>query len=187
MYHTSYVSYAAALLSGSSYPVLREHHLTQHCGFIRGSSAFPNNASVLFVSKSWLEISHYLLLFAMIGFWRGVIAVVTMADIAVAQQYGAMLELGEGISPRYFLGSPPLEKRQSGVCAAGQHHCRTCYSSISSSNTDFCQARTSTFHQFAAQTIATAMSMPQVKQLAVPSAPTVTTLVHQLNTSAALR
>jgi hypothetical protein len=47
-----------------------------------------------------------------------------MAGIAVAQHYGAMPKLEVGISPRYFLGTSPILKRQSGVCGAGQHHCK---------------------------------------------------------------
>lgn len=51
------------------------------------------------------------------------IIIIAMAGIAFAQQYGAIPELGPGMSPRYFLGIPPIVKRQSGSCGANKHHC----------------------------------------------------------------
>ena len=49
---------------------------------------------------------------------------------AISAQYGAVL-LPEGLSPRYYLGtSQELEKRQSGICLAGQHSCKQLSSRI---------------------------------------------------------
>ena len=59
----------------------------------------------------------------MLDQYRFLIDIIVMAGIAVAQQYGAMPELGPGMSPRYFLGIPPVVKRQSGSCGANKHHC----------------------------------------------------------------
>jgi hypothetical protein len=46
-----------------------------------------------------------------------------MADLAVAQQYGAMMEVGQGMSPRYFLGASKPAKRQA-TCGTGFHDCK---------------------------------------------------------------
>jgi hypothetical protein len=60
----------------------------------------------------------------MIRFHRFVIVAIAVAiGVAEAEEkYGAILEYGEGISPRYFLGSPPSLMKRDG-CAPGSHSC----------------------------------------------------------------
>lgn len=62
----------------------------------------------------------------MIEFSRVAIAAVaiagTMAGVAKAGGYGAVLAYEEGISPRYFLGAPPALVERD-VCATGYHSC----------------------------------------------------------------
>jgi hypothetical protein len=59
----------------------------------------------------------------MIQLPTSVIIAIAMANLAVAQQYGAMMELGQGMSPRYFLGSSRPAKRQLN-CGTGSHDCK---------------------------------------------------------------
>lgn len=49
-----------------------------------------------------------------------------MANLVVAQQYGAVMEPGQAVSPRYFLGLSRLAKRQS-ICGTGQHNCKLAF------------------------------------------------------------
>jgi len=59
----------------------------------------------------------------MIQLPASVIIAITMANLAVAQQYGAMMELGQQMSPRYILGSSRPAKRQVN-CETGSHDCK---------------------------------------------------------------
>jgi hypothetical protein len=86
------------------------------------------------------------------------VIIVAMAGIAVAQQYGAMPELGPGMSPRYFFGISPLMKRQSGSCGANMHPCKLIPGLNSSEITQIAQARTSISRISAVATTTTAMS-----------------------------
>jgi hypothetical protein len=56
----------------------------------------------------------------MIRFYKFVIVAIVGATEAL--EYGAVLEYGEGISPRYFLGSPPSLMKRDG-CSLGSHSC----------------------------------------------------------------
>lgn len=51
----------------------------------------------------------------------------TLVTALIAPPYGAV-ELAPGLSPRFYLGLPPVElgKRQSGICAQGSHSCMFC-------------------------------------------------------------
>jgi len=51
------------------------------------------------------------------------IIAIIIANLAVAQQYGAMMEVGQGLSPRYFLGASKPAKRQA-TCGTGYHDCK---------------------------------------------------------------
>ena len=51
-----------------------------------------------------------------------VIIAFAMAILAVAEQYGAVMELEQAMSPRYFLGSSRPAKRQLN-CGTGYHNC----------------------------------------------------------------
>jgi hypothetical protein len=66
--------------------------------------------------------------FMMLQLNTGMIIALAMADLAVAQQYGAM-ELGQGMSPRYFFDSAQPVKRQSGNCQTGYHNCKLAFNS----------------------------------------------------------
>jgi hypothetical protein len=59
----------------------------------------------------------------MIQSTTAVIIAITMANLAVAQQYEAMMEMGQGMSPRYFLGASKPAKRQA-TCGQGYHNCK---------------------------------------------------------------
>jgi hypothetical protein len=51
------------------------------------------------------------------------IIAIGVAHLAVAQQYGAMMEPGQGLAPRFFYNSAQPVKRQSGDCGTGFHQC----------------------------------------------------------------
>jgi len=55
-----------------------------------------------------------------------VIIAFAMTNLVVAQQYEAVVELGQEMSPRYFWGSPRLAKRQLS-CETGQHDCKLAF------------------------------------------------------------
>jgi hypothetical protein len=58
-----------------------------------------------------------------------VIIAIAMANMAVAQQYEAVMELEQGMSPRYFLSSSRLAKRQLN-CGTGYHDCKLALNSL---------------------------------------------------------
>jgi hypothetical protein len=100
---------------------------------------------------------------------RVLIIVIAMAGMAVAQQYGAMPELGPGMSPRYFLGIAPIVKRQSGSCGANKHHCMLLSMITLIELTRIAQARISIFQMFAVAMTNIAMSTLKARHRAVLS------------------
>ncbi|KAH8808037.1 hypothetical protein F5884DRAFT_352049 [Xylogone sp. PMI_703] len=63
----------------------------------------------------------------------------TLVTALYAPRYG-IVEVPEGLSPRYYLGAVPLsiEKRQSGTCKAGLHACLDVGASGCCQDTEYC-------------------------------------------------
>jgi hypothetical protein len=124
---TSWRWYAANTDSadGLACPVI-SGKLSRKCGlrsrrrfFNMGSSPF----SLLRVQVEGRQLRSNLTMFRLT---TTVIIAIAMADLAVAQHYGAMMDLEQGMSPRYFLGSPRPAKRDLN-CGTGYHHCKLAF------------------------------------------------------------